>query len=79
MMNTEAMWHTIGIIGFILDTCGKLLVAYTTLMVHYRFRHEHSIDEAVFGEMKREHVLGMVGIGLIIVGASMELAAMLGV
>ena len=67
----------IGIIGFILDTAGKLLVAYTGIMVHHRFRHEHRVDEVVFSSMRKEQYLGIVGMGLIVVGASMELAAML--
>lgn len=68
----------IGVIGFILDTLGKLLVAYTSLMVHHRFRNEHRVDEEVFSVMRKEQVYGMAGIGLIILGASMELSAMLG-
>lgn len=73
----ELSVQQIAIIGFILDTLGKLLVAYTSVMVHHRFRHEHKVDEQVFSAMKKEQTFGMIGILLILVGASMELWAML--
>ena len=55
-------------IGDLIEISGKLLVAWTAIMVHHRFRHEHRIDEAVFRAMNRESRLGMIGIILIIVG-----------
>ena len=55
-------------IGFTLETIGKVLVAYTALMVHHRVWKEHSIDKKVFIEMRREQVLGIIGISFIIVG-----------
>ena len=61
------------LIGFILDTLGKLMVSYTTVRVHYRFWKEHQVDEAIFKEMRREQIIGMVGIVLILVGASLEM------
>lgn len=67
----------IGIVGFFLDTLGKLLVAYTSIMVHHRFREEHKVDERVFLAMRREQKLGLFGMGLILVGASMELLFMM--
>ena len=55
-------------IGFTLDVLGKVMVAFTAIMVHYRFRKEHKIDERVFRSMRREQLLGIIGILLIILG-----------
>ena len=55
-------------IGFTLDVLGKVMVAFTAIMVHYRFRKEHKIDEKVFRSMRREQLLGIIGILLIILG-----------
>ena len=55
-------------IGFTLDVLGKVMVAFTAIMVHYRFRKEHRIDERVFRSMRREQLLGIIGIFLIILG-----------
>ena len=41
-----------------MDVVGKLMVAYTALLVHVRVRKEHRIDKKVFAEMKREHRVG---------------------
>jgi len=66
-------------VGFGLDTLGKLMVAYTTLMVHHRVTHEHKIDELVFRAMKREQFYGFIGIVMILVGSSLEMMAKLDV
>ena len=55
-------------IGFTLDVVGKVMVAFTAVMVHRRFRKEHKIDEKVFRAMRREQLLGITGISLIILG-----------
>jgi len=55
-------------VGFTLDVIGKIMVAFTAVMVHYRFRKEHKIDERVFRTMRREQQLGIIGIFLIILG-----------
>jgi len=55
-------------IGDVIEIAGKLLVAWTALAVHHRFRHEHKIDEAVFKIMHTESRLGFVGIALIVIG-----------
>lgn len=59
---------TIELVGFTLDVIGKIMVAYTAIMVHYRFWKEHKIDEAVFATMKRERIIGVLGVILIIIG-----------
>lgn len=65
------------LIGFVLDTLGKLMVSYTTVRVHFRFWKEHQVDDAVFKEMHREQIIGIIGIVLIIVGASLEITGKL--
>lgn len=56
-----------------LDVVGKILIAYTAIMVHYRFSKEHKVDEKVFQEMRREKVLGIIGIGLIVLAYIFEI------
>lgn len=63
--------------GFTLDVVGKVLVAYTAIMVHYRFWQEHKVDEKVFVAMKRELLIGMLGIVLIIVGYFLQMPSKL--
>lgn len=55
-------------VGFTLDAVGKTMIAYTAITVHYRFWKEHKIDEAVFATMKRERVIAVLGVVLIVVG-----------
>lgn len=62
-------------IGGVLDTIGEIMVAYTAIAVHHRFRKEHKIDEAVFLMMKREQFLGILGIIFIIVGSVIKFFA----
>jgi len=63
----------IEIIGLTLDSLGSILIAYTAIKVHYRFRKEHKIDENVFSVMKREHVIGVLGIILIVLGYTLQM------
>lgn len=49
------------------DVIGKVLVSYTALAVHHRVRHEHKIDKQVFAIMRRERVLGIIGISLMVI------------
>ena len=55
-------------IGFTFETMGEILVAYTVIMVHHRVWKEHKIDKKVFMEMRREQVLGIIGIAFIVTG-----------
>jgi len=64
-------------IGFIMSESGKILVAYTVIMVHYRVWKEHAIDEVVFHAMRNERVVGLIGITLMIVGFAIQLPARL--
>lgn len=63
--------------GFILDTIGTLMVAYTVIVVHYHVWNEHKIDAAVFKAMRREQIIGVVGIILIVIGFVMQLPSKL--
>lgn len=68
---------SIEFIGFTLDVIGKILVAYTAIMVHYRFWQEHKIDEKVFAAMKNEFLIGILGVALIIVGYILQIPSKL--
>jgi len=61
------------VIGFTLDVLGKLMIAFTAIMVHHRFRKEHKIDEVVFRSMKREQAIGVLGIIFIVAGYLLQL------
>ena len=65
------------LIGETLDVVGKIMIAFTVLMVHHRFRKEHKIDEKVFKAMRREQVIGLLGIALIIIGYFLRLPSFL--
>jgi hypothetical protein len=64
-------------IGFTLEIVGKILVAYTAIMVHYRFWKEHKIDEAVFATMRRERAIAIFGVILIIAGYFLQIPSKL--
>lgn len=64
-------------IGFTLDVIGKVMFAYTAIMVHYRFWKERKIDEAVFMAMKRERIIEVLGVLLIIVGYFLQIPSKL--
>jgi len=55
-------------IALTLDIIGKIMIAYTALAVHSRFRKEHKIDDVVFRVMKREQTIGILGIVFMISG-----------
>ena len=63
---------TVEFIGFTLDVIGKVMVAFTVIMVHYRVRKEHRISKRVFLAMRREQVIAIAGILLIIIGYAMQ-------
>jgi len=61
------------ILALTLTACGEILVAYTAIRVHYRFRKEHKIDNRVFAAMKNEQGLGILGIILLISGYALQI------
>ncbi len=64
---------TLEFIGFTLDVLGKILVAYTAIMVHYRVWREHKIDEKVFRAMKKESLVGILGVALMVIGYFLQI------
>lgn len=65
-------------LGFTLDVIGKIMVAFTAVMVHHRFLKEHKVDEKVFRIMRREQIVGITGIVLIVIGYLLQLPNKLG-
>jgi len=63
----------LNLIGFTLDVAGKVIISYTVIAVHVRFRTEHKVDEAVFKTMKKEHKWAVLGIILMIIGYFLQL------
>ncbi len=55
-------------IGFTLEIIGKVMIGFTAIAVHHRFLMEHKVDRAVFKTMKREQIVGVLGIILIVIG-----------
>lgn len=55
-------------LGLTLDTLGKVLLGITVLMAHWHVSKEHAIDADVLRVMRREKILGVLGIILIIIG-----------
>ena len=64
-------------IGFTLHVLGEVIVATMVLRVHHRVREEHRIDDKVFRAMKREYIVGIFGIILILTGFLLQLPAKL--
>jgi len=60
-------------IGLTIDTIGKIMLGITVLMVHWHILKEHKIDIDVLRTMKREQILGISGILLILAGYIMQL------
>lgn len=65
------------ILALTLNELGGLFVAYAALRVHHRVLNEHRIDEEVVNIMKREQVVGVIGVFLIIIGYTLELGGLL--
>lgn len=60
-------------IGLTIDTIGKILLGITVLMVHRNVLKEHKIDVQVLRTMKKEQMLGVSGILLIVAGYVLQL------
>lgn len=54
---------------------GEILIAYTVISVHAQVRKEHSLDKAVYKEMRKEHILALLGILLLVIGFVMRTLA----
>ncbi len=66
------------IVAFTLDLIGKLLIAFTAVMVHHRVQREHKIDKKVFDEMRKERTLALIGIVLMVLGYIFHILPLLG-
>jgi len=64
-------------LGETADVIGKIMIAFTVLMVHHRFRKEHKVDERVFKAMRREQAIGLLGIAFIVIGYFLRLPSFL--
>lgn len=59
--------------GLFLDVIGTVLVAMMALRVHHTVMREHKIDEVVFQRMRREQVLGFLGVIFVILGFILQM------
>ena len=51
-----------------LEFAGTVMIAFTALRVHHRVLMEHKIDDYVFGMMKKEQLMGFIGVVLLTTG-----------
>ncbi|MCA9387220.1 hypothetical protein KC669_04265 [Candidatus Dojkabacteria bacterium] len=49
-----------------LELIGGILIAFTVISVHKKILHDHRLDDSVFSTIRREQVLAVVGIILLI-------------
>ena len=61
------------LIGLTLGVLGKLLLGIAVLRVHLGILHEHDIDNVVLRSIKREQVITLIGLLLIVVGYLFEM------
>ncbi len=65
------------IIGLTIDAVGKILLGATVLFVHWHVLKEHAIDENVLRTMRREQVMGIIGIICIVVGSALQVVSII--
>lgn len=56
------------IIALTSDVLGKILLGVSALLVHKRLKREQKIDKKVLKELKREQLISIFAIILIVVG-----------
>lgn len=59
--------------GITLGTVGKLILGIAVMRVHIRMFQEHSIDGVVLAAIRREHVLTILALCLIVIGYFFEI------
>ncbi|PIR87882.1 MAG: hypothetical protein COU10_02205 [Candidatus Harrisonbacteria bacterium CG10_big_fil_rev_8_21_14_0_10_45_28] len=69
--------NVLKIISETLRMVGEVMIAYTAIRVHYRFRKEHKIDADVFASMKREQGTGIAGIIFLVAGYLLQIFILL--
>lgn len=61
------------IIVLTLDVFGTLMIAFAAIMVHHRVLNEHKIDDRVLFDMRREQLVAIFGVFLIVAAYIMEM------
>ncbi len=56
------------IIGSTFDVIGKILIGIAVLFVHGRILKKHRISNGVLKRMRKEQILGLLGIVFILIG-----------
>jgi len=51
-----------------LEVIGTVLIAFAALRVHHRVLYEHKIDKKVFSAMRKEQLIGILGVLFVLVG-----------
>ncbi len=59
--------------GITLGTIGKLILGIAVLRVHVHILREHKIDNVVLKSLKREQVVTIFGLLLIVIGYAFEI------
>lgn len=55
-------------VGKTLQVIGEVMIGITAIMVHRRVWKEHKINPLVYKEMKREQIIGVLGVILLVIG-----------
>ncbi len=64
------------VIGLTLSALGKVMLGMTVLVVHWRVLKDHRIDEDVLREMRREQVVGIIAVLLVITGYTLQMISL---
>jgi hypothetical protein len=59
--------------GITIGTIGKLVLGIAVLRVHVYILREHKIDAVVLSALKREQIVTVFGLGLIVFGYLLEI------
>lgn len=59
-------------LGIILDTIGTVFIGLAVLMVHRHVSRERKIDMDVLRAMRKERLLTISGIFLVVIGAALQ-------
>lgn len=60
-------------IGFTFDFVGTVLLAVSLFRVHSRVMHEHKIDRKVIREIRKEQIMIIIGLALIVIGYVLQI------
>lgn len=60
------------LLGLTMGTIGKIVLGVAVLRVHIHILKEHKIDNIVLQSMKREQVVTVFGLLLIVIGYALE-------